>query len=153
MTATIEQPAACVIQPARRQAAGFAVFFAVLTVSGVIRAVTAQSPVGVVIVLLAGGLPALLYTRNVVRRGPALVVTDDVLEDRRSGSLVRWSEVDTAYAYARQGAFDRYHHLVLVTRRTDPEVELSVDQLALPWREVIELIEERSGRAIAVRQR
>jgi hypothetical protein len=55
---------------ARRKAAGFAAFFAVITVSGVIDAVRNRSVAEGLIVLIACGVPCLLYVREATRRGP-----------------------------------------------------------------------------------
>jgi hypothetical protein len=145
------------------------IFFAAAIAVGLARAITAGNGVAALIVLVVLGGPYLLYARGLLRRGAAIVLESDALSGFRVGRRICWTDVGDIYVSQRQGAFNAYHHLVLTVRREDgppaqdasglltsrvpvETVELSIDQLAMPWEKIVTLVEDRYGEKLASRR-
>lgn len=141
---------------------GWALFFGFFAIAGTVSAVTADSTGGTLIALvLFGGLCA-LFLYSWARRGPALVIDESALTDEHSGRVVPWESVTVGRVDVHQGLFNEYHSLVLhlkhdseasrpfiMTNATNPdEVTISLDQLSMPWKEVVKLVEQASGRRV-----
>jgi hypothetical protein len=147
----------------RRRSTGFALFVGVLTTVGLARAIAAHSTAGIVIALVIGGIPFAFSASLAVRRRPALVIDDKALTDGRSGRIVPWDTVTAVRVGIERGMFGESHHLVLTlaqsglpaprrfitTNATNPsEVDIDLDWLAIPWTEVVSVVEERFGRRV-----
>ncbi len=146
----------------RFKSVGWALFFGLLTIAGTVRAVTANSTVGVVIAVVLFGAPCAYFARSAAQRAPALVIDGNALTDELSGRVVPWESVTVGRIDVHQGLFNEYHSLVLhlehdseagrpfmMTNATNPdEVTISLDQLSMPWKEVVKLVEQASGRRV-----
>ncbi|HST56707.1 MAG TPA: hypothetical protein VLJ42_12545 [Solirubrobacteraceae bacterium] len=140
--------------------------FGVVGVGIVSREISAGSVgVAAIIVTLFGGFFA-YYVRGFMRRGPVLVIDADGLSGSRVGCAIRWTSAGDIHLKERQGSFGIYHHLIVTVRREDqPQVEdavglltsripietveFSIDQLSMPWSEIVTLVQERLGRNVS----
>jgi hypothetical protein len=106
--------------------------------------------VAVILVLAAGTASA---ARDALRGQPAVVLDREGLYEGGSGRHVRWSDVRVARVNVRQGAFDEYHDLVVEVRTGEPPLEIQLDELAMDWREVMQLVGELSAQPTQVHRR
>lgn len=129
---------------------------------------TGSVGVAIIITVVFGGSFA-YYAWGLVRRGPAIVVSAEGLGGFRVGRTVPWGNISDIYTTKRQGAFGVVHQLVLTVRRDDGPpvqdslglltsrvpteiIEFSINQLAMPWNEIVELVQDRLGRSIPTRR-
>jgi hypothetical protein len=144
-------------------------FFGIFTAVGVYRALATGNTVAALIVLVVIGGPCLLYLRGLVRRGPAMVIDSSGLAGFRVKRPIEWANISDIHVAQRQGVFGVYHHLVLTVRREDQPpvedahglltsrvptetVEFSIDQLAMPWNEIVAAVQGRLGRSVATKK-
>ncbi len=128
-------------------------------------AIANGSGVGVLIALLLFGGPCGWFTSRVLRRGPILRLDSQGLTDGLSGRMIPWDAVSVARARTDQGLFNEYHSLVvdlepgfsseprrfITTNANDPDqVEISLDGVSMPWREIVEQVEKVSGRRVVM---
>jgi len=110
-----------------------------------------------------GGIPSAFLASLAIRRRPALVIDDHSLTEGRSGRVVPWDMVTAVRVGTERGLFGESHHLVLTlaqsglpaprrfitTNATNPnEVDIGLDWLSMPWREVVSLVERGFGRRV-----
>jgi hypothetical protein len=149
----------------RRRSLAWGLFLGMIVAGGAGRAITARSVSGLVIDLLVPVIPCAFYLQRALI-GRALIVIDaHGFTDYRSGRTVEWAEIETARANTHQGAFglDNSLRLVLkshprgqpakrrlITMNATPEheIEVSLDQLSLPWEEVVDAVESKLGRRV-----
>jgi hypothetical protein len=149
----------------RRRPGDVTLFLGVLTVIGVVGAAARHSAVGVLIAVVLFGVPFAFLASPAMRRRPALVIDQHSLTEGRSGRAVAWDFVTAARVGVGRGFFAESHRLVLTilqggpdpprrvvtTNATNPdEVEIDLDWLSLPWREVVSLVEQGFGRRVVV---
>jgi hypothetical protein len=91
--------------------------------------------------------------KGAFRGQPAIVLDREGLREPGSGRYVRWSEVRVARVEVCQGAFDEHHDLIVEVKTGHPPVEVPLDELAMDWREVMQLVGELSGRPTHVQHR
>lgn len=119
------------------------------------RAITASSAgeLAVLVCAVVGfGALCVFYLRRVVTRRAALVIDDDGVTVARRGQSVLWEEIGELYLRSRQGLFNEYHHLVIGHRSSQPDLTQPIDQLEMSWKDIVELVEDRSGRRVHVRR-
>jgi hypothetical protein len=144
-------------------------FLGALTCAGLARAITAGNLLAALIVLGVLGGPWAFYARGLLRRSPAIVIDRRGLGGFRVRRSVPWTDIGDIYLSHGRGLFGDYHHLVitarqegeppledelgLVTSRIPTEkIEIPLDQLATPWREVAALVQEQLGRSVSVKK-
>lgn len=145
-----------------------ALFLGAVGVGAVSREMSRGS-VGVALIIaivFAGSF--VYYARNLVRRDHAIVISLEELGGFRVGRTLSWNDVSDVYATQRQGIFGVVHQLVLTVRRDDQPptkdslglltsrvptetVEFSIDQLAMPWNEIVAVMQDRLGRDISTK--
>jgi hypothetical protein len=133
----------------RRLASAFAIVFAIVAVDGAWQAGSSNDLPRLLIILTVFGGACCAYLAQALRRDPVLLLDDEGLTDRRRGDTIRWSDIKTAHVMESHGRFDRYHDLVLTVGRGQT-MSLSLDQLTRTWGEVVEMVEGRLGRRVAV---
>lgn len=154
--------------PNRRRSIAAALVLGLFVCLGVARSISAHNTGALVLALALGGVPAAFFVRWAARRQPALVIADDGLTDGRSGRFVPWSSVTAVRVGIHQGMFGESHHLVvtvahsgpppprrlITTNATNPhEIDLNLDWLSRPWRDVVALIEQAFGPVAAIHER
>jgi hypothetical protein len=147
----------------RRRSIGFALLLGALTAVGVARSIPTDSLFGLVISLVIFGAPAAFFASLAARRRPALVIDSHSLVEGRSGRVVPWDTVTDVRLGIERGLFRESHHLVLTlaqsesppprrfitTNATNPnEVDIDLDWLATPWRDVVSIVEQGFGRRV-----
>jgi hypothetical protein len=164
-----QTPGAVRIQLNRKLFAAAALFLGAITAVGLSRAVAAGDIVAALITLVALGGPCAIYVRGLFRRGPAIIIDSNGLAGFRTPRAIHWGDVSDIHLSQRQGLFGVYHRLVLTVRQEDgPPVEdshgllssrvpietvdFSIDQLAMPWSEIVALVQERVGRNVSTKR-
>jgi hypothetical protein len=145
------------------------IFLSVIVAVGLSRAASSGNVVAALIVLVVIGGPCLLYVRGLFRRGPAIIISSEGLGGFRVGRIVPWASVSDIHVAQQQSIFGVTHQLVLTVRRDDrapikdslglltsriptETVEFSIDQLAMPWSEIVALVQDRLGRDISTKR-
>lgn len=147
----------------RRRSVLAAAFLGLVTVVGAARAIAGGSVGGLVITFVVLGAPAVVFAFWAARPRPVFVIGDEALTLARSGRVILWRSVSAARVGTQQGLFGESHHLVLTLEQSlpqprrrvirtnataDDEIDLELDWLSLPWREVTREVELRSGREL-----
>jgi len=145
------------------------VFLGVIGGGAISREISAGSVgVAIIIAIVFGGSFA-YYARGFIRPDPAIVINAEGLGGLRVGRTIPWGSISDIYATKRQGTFGVIHQLVLTVRRDDPPpmedslglltsrvstetVEFSIDQLVMPWNEIVELMQDRLGRDVPTKR-
>jgi hypothetical protein len=163
-----QTPEAVRIQLNRKLYAPAACFLGILMVAGLSRAVAAGNVVAALLIVVALGGPCAIYVRGLLRRGTALIIDSDGLAGFRTPRAIRWSDVSDIHVSQQQSPFGVYHRLVLIVRREDgppledsrgllssrvpiETVDFSIDQLTMPWSEIVALVQERLGRSVSTK--
>lgn len=107
----------------------------------------------VLAVILALATATVATATDALRGRPVVVLDREGLHDRGSGRYVVWSDVRVARVNVRQGAFDEYHDLVVEVRTGESPLEIQLDELAMDWREVMQLVGELNGQPTQVQRR
>jgi hypothetical protein len=154
------------IGPNRKLFAGAALLFGGLGVAMMVREFSAGS-IGLALVIgVLFGAGFFYYARDLLRREPAIVIDDDGLGGYRVGHRIRWADISDVRVAQRQGAFGVYRRLILTIRHEDARpledshglltsrmpterIDVSLDQLAMPWAEIIAAVEARLGQRIS----
>jgi hypothetical protein len=123
------------------------VLFGALAGGGLARESSAGSVAGVIAMLLVFGLPCLFFAQGLLRRRPVLEIDGEGLNDLRSGRVVRWTTTNAIALRRRQGPFGEYHHLVF-TDAFGEVSDISIDQLALSWKDIVSTVEKRAGKSV-----
>lgn len=146
-----------------------AIFFALVTAVGLSRAASSGNLVAALIIIGVIGIPCVLYTRGLWRRGPAISIGSEALGGFRVNRSIPWASIGDIYVSEQQSLFGMSHELVLrvrgdeharvqdsselLTSRVPTEtVAFSIDQLAVPWNEIVILMEHRLGRRVATKR-
>jgi hypothetical protein len=154
------------IQLNRKLFAAAALFLGVITAVGLSRAVAAGNVAAALIIVVIVGGPCAIYVRGLLRRGPAIIVDSEGIAGFRTPRAIQWSDISDVHLSQRQGLFGAYHRLVFTVRREDQPpiedslgllssrvpteiVELSIDQLTMPWSEIVALVQEQIGRNVS----
>jgi hypothetical protein len=152
------------VMPNRQRAIGAGVFLAALTFLALWQAARGGNVGVALFALLLGGLPAGFFIGYGARRCPVIVIGEEGLTDGRSGRTAPWSTIDSMSVRVSRGLFGEYHHLVVALSNESPDprrqpfitlrawdpraFDIPVDWLALPWREVVAVVEQTSGRHV-----
>lgn len=146
-----------------------AVLLIVVGAGAISREITKGSVgVAIVIVIVFSG-PCFYYVRGLVRRGSAIVIGPEELGGFRVGRTIPWESVSDIYVTQRQGIFGVHHRLVVTVRRDDlppvndslglltqrvttETIEFSIDQLAVPWNKIVDLLQGRLGRGVSTKK-
>jgi hypothetical protein len=146
-----------------------AIFFGFVMAIALSRSVASGNVLAALIALVVIGAPCVYAVYGALRRGYALVIDSGGLSGFRAGRAIKWTDVSDVHISQRQSAFGVYHNLVLTVRREgqppveDPlglltsrvqteTVEFSIDQLAMPWSEIVALVQERLGRNVSTKR-
>ena len=144
-------------------------FLGAIGVGAVSREMSGGSVGVAIIIALVFGGSFVYYARGLVRRDPAIFISSEELGGFRVGRTLCWKDVRDVYATQRQGIFGVAHQLVLTVRRDDQSptkdsrgllisrvptetVEFSIDQLAMPWSEIVTLVQDRLGRSVSTKR-
>ena len=156
------------IQVNRKLFALVAALLGIIMVAGLLRAVSTGNIVAALLTVIVLGGPCAIYLRGLLRRGAALTIDDNGLAGFRTSRTIRWEDVSDIHLSQRQGPFGMYHRLVLTVRIEDgPPIEdslgllssrvpietidFSIDQLAMPWSEIVTLVQDRLGQKVSTR--
>jgi hypothetical protein len=145
----------------RARSIGFASLLGAVTVAAAARGAAAHSTRALVIALVVGGVPCAFFVAWGVRKRPVLVIDDHALTEGRSRRVVPWDSITAIRVGTQQGMFGESHHLVLTLEQGDAdpprrfittnatnqnELDIGLDWLAMPWKEVVSLVEQHFGR-------
>jgi hypothetical protein len=149
----------------RRRALASASLFGAVIAIGVSRAPDTSSAVTIVAVC---GVCMIAYLIRALRRGPLFIFDDEHFTDCKSGEITPWTNVFEIYLRQRQGLFGVYHHLVFTIRLASPSASTletlstsrvpvktlrrSIDQLSMPWSDIVTFVQQRSGIDIPTRR-
>jgi hypothetical protein len=153
----------------RKLFAGAAVLLGVIGVGAFARSVSAGSVGVAIIIALVFGVPGAIYIRGLVRPGAAIEISSDGLGGYRVPRVISWTSVSDIRVSQQQGLFGVSHDLKITVQRVDQppvadtggliasrvpteSVELSLDQLALPWHEIVTMVEKALGRNVATKR-
>jgi hypothetical protein len=164
-----QTPGAVRIRLDRKLFALAAFFLGIIMVAGLSRAVSAGNVVAALLIVIVLGGPCAVYVRGLLRRGAALIIDSNGLAGFRTPRAIHWGDVSDIHLSQRQGLFGMYHRLVLTVRQEDrPPVEdshgllssrvpietvdFSIDQLTMPWSEIVALVQEQLGRNVSTKR-
>lgn len=117
--------------------------------TGAWRAFASHDPAQLAFVVLAFGGVAAAFASQVLHHDPVLLLDAERLTDVRGGNVIAWKEIEAVHVAKRNGIFDRCHDLVL-TVAGEQTLSLPLDLLTRTWSDVVELVEGRLGRPVAI---
>jgi hypothetical protein len=133
----------------RRLSAALTLLSGLVVVVGIEHAASAHNWVGV---LIASLVPGPFFASRTLRRSPLIVVDDEAFTDGRSGMVIPWHSIADVHVRQRQGLFATYHRLVLNVGTTARPIMVPLEQLSVPWRDVVALVQGHLGRSVPTRQ-